>query len=246
MYPIKNTSLFFATALLSVGLCASAFAGTKLTDAPVGKNVIVDETTLEGRPLNLRDELDRAAQPAAAAAVTDTGELVRGLGDGAPNIVLPNARGEFGILANIVQRGPVLVLFIRGTTHVDDLRQILLLQKNIERLYTFGIQVLAISPEPLDTLARVKEKYGLGFDILSDNQNLYATQLGLVQNGVFHPGLFGVNTDGRIASVQVMSDSVTLFDLNQATAPFRPATFPTAPAQAVEGFAAPSSAPAAM
>lgn len=234
MSALKKASL----CILAAVFVAPAWAGTKLTDAPVTKSVIVDETTLS-RTMTLRDELNAKSPTGTQATATDNGEAVRGLGDVAPNIVLPNARGEFDILANIVPRGPVLVLFIRGTTHQDDLRQVLLIQKNIERLYMFGIQVLAVSPEPLDTLARAKEKYGLGFDILSDNQNLYATQLGLVQDGVLHPGLFGIGTDGRIATVQVMSDAGGLFNLDQATAPFRPAAFPQNTGDAVKGFAAP-------
>ncbi len=151
------------------------------------------------------------------------------VGTMAPNIMLPSAQGNFVSLADKLAQGPTLVLFTRNTSSPYDIQQLQLLQKNLAKLNHYGIQVLAVTPDPLDNIQRAQAKYGITFDILSDNTNVFAQQFGVLQYAAPTPSLFSIDKDGRVAAIQLQPKMSAVFDLNDATDPFlgQQATAPT-------------------
>lgn len=180
------------------------------------------------KPLQAPQEAEPMVSPQSggdATAPIDVGTM-------APNIMLPSANGNFVSLADKIAQGPTLVLFIRNTSSPYDIQQLQLLQKNLAKLNQFGIQVMAVTPDPLDNIQRAQQKYGITYDVVSDNTNVFAQQFGVLQFAAPTPSLFSIDQTGKIAAIQLQPKMSAVFDLNDATAPFLNAqTSNAAPAQ---------------
>jgi peroxiredoxin len=228
---------------------AFAAGGLKKHDNSVathGYNIVIDTPGLSSDGVDLKNDIDTgsaqdhvtkqptlaapveaapmAAAPAAGSppALTDIATPVEPLSVGsiAPNITLPSGNGKFVSLSDKIAQGSALVLFIRNTSSPYDIQQLQLLQKNLAKLNQNGIQVLAVTPDPLDNIARAQAKYGIEFDILSDNTNVFAQAYGILQVAAPTPSLFSITSDGRIAAIQIQPKMSAVFDLNEAAAPF--------------------------
>ena len=97
-----------------------------------------------------------------------------------PNFALPNAVGEEVTLASLLAKGTVVVSFYRGGWCPYCNMELRALQQALSEIEAKGATLVAISPETPDSSLSTKEKNELSFEVLSDHNNTFAKQLGLV------------------------------------------------------------------
>ncbi|KAF2110959.1 thioredoxin-like protein [Lophiotrema nucula] len=97
-----------------------------------------------------------------------------------PPFTLPNATGQIISSADLLAKGPILVTFYRGHWCPFCSLALRSLQQILPTLHERGVQLVAISPELPDTSLSTSEKNALTFPVLSDVENAYARELGLV------------------------------------------------------------------
>jgi peroxiredoxin len=108
------------------------------------------------------------------------------VGATAPNFSLPNATGEVIELRQLLEHGPVVLVFYRGgwcpycNIQLRSYQNILNIMKQMRSC------LVAISPETPDNTVETKNREKLEFPVLSDTNNMVARQFGLV---------FSVSTD---------------------------------------------------
>jgi peroxiredoxin len=121
----------------------------------------------------LRAETERIIRSGVGAQAVKEGER-------APDFALPDATGGKVQLADLLQRGPVVVTFYRGEwcPYCNlTLRAYLAVLPEITAL---GATLVAVSPQTPDNSLTTAEKKGLTFPVLSDVGNRVARQYGLV------------------------------------------------------------------
>lgn len=102
------------------------------------------------------------------------------VGDTIPEFHLPNAVGKELSLAELLNKGPLLLVFYRGEWCPFCNLALVDLQKHLASFIAKGVTVAAVSPElPSQSLTMV-EKNDLRFEVLSDVGNHFARKLGLV------------------------------------------------------------------
>ena len=127
------------------------------------------------------------------------------LGQPAPDFLLQNDRKEDVSLREILERGPVIVVFYYGYTCSHCVAQLFALQKDLSYFRELDAQVIAISADAPEHTAEQFAEYGrFEFPTLSDLDNTVAKQY-----GVFAPatattaedrkhGTFVIDRTGRI------------------------------------------------
>ncbi len=90
------------------------------------------------------------------------------IGDHAPNFTLPDALGQSVTLTDLIQKGPVVVVFYRGEWCPYCNIQLRGLQAALPRLRELGASLVAISPQAPDHSLSLTEKHELAFPVLSD------------------------------------------------------------------------------
>lgn len=153
---------------------------------------------------------------------------VKGLsvGDVAPDFSLPNAVGEKVSLSDCLKSGIVILKFYRGEWCPIcnmDLREI---QKNLAQIKKLNATLLAVSPQRPDDALTIKERNGLGYEVLSDVDQRVIKEYNLqfdpgedyhkrrdltVLNGdgsktLPVPATFIINSDRTIAAAHVEAD----------------------------------------
>ena len=156
---------------------------------------------------------------------------VKGLsaGDVAPDFSLPNALGETVSLSDCLISGTVILKFYRGEWCPIcnlDLREI---QRYLPKIKKLGATLLAISPQRPDDALTIKEKNGLGYEVLSDVDQRVIREYNLqfdpgedyhnrrdltLLNGdgsktLPVPATFIINSDGIIKAAHVEADYTT-------------------------------------
>jgi peroxiredoxin len=97
-----------------------------------------------------------------------------------PEFSLPDASGKIINSKDLIEKGPVVIVFYRGgwcpycNLHLRDL------QKNIDAIYKTGATIVAISPQAPPSTKETKQKNQLDFFVLSDVKNIVANKFGLV------------------------------------------------------------------
>ena len=144
---------------------------------------------------NIKEELDAytanlvARMGADAAAVLFDGQIgqARAIVTGAllkaqqaPLFELPDADGKFVTLASRLKDGPVVVTFYRGGWCPYCNIALRALQSQLPEIKRHGGSLIAISPERPDQSLSTREKLALGFDVLSDHDNIVARRFGLI------------------------------------------------------------------
>lgn len=140
---------------------------------------------LEARTAKSRENFDpeRTAiykKAAAAIAATDILETALGEGDEAPMFELPDAFGNVVALANLIEPGPAIVSFYRGSWCPFCNLELNALQRELEPVEAAGATLVAISPNKPDESLDLVEKSHLTFPVLSDHDNEVAKRFGLV------------------------------------------------------------------
>lgn len=138
-----------------------------------------------------------------------------------PNFSLPSVQGGTVSLANLTAQGKAIIVFIRGTSVNHSLQQLQLLQKNLPQFAALGIQVAAITPEPVASARAAQQRHNFGFPVLTDQGSALATQFGIVQSGQTIPAMFSIDQQGKIVAAQIIPAQYGVFNLTEAAAPFR-------------------------
>lgn len=103
-----------------------------------------------------------------------------GPGDEVSPFELPNAVGRRVSSTDLMVRGPLVVVFYRGSWCPWCNLQLKALQDNLEEIHQLGAQLVAISPMTPDNSLTFAEKKGLTFEVLSDHGFAVARSFGLV------------------------------------------------------------------
>ncbi|RZL12889.1 MAG: AhpC/TSA family protein [Hymenobacter sp.] len=152
-------------------------------------------TSTASAPTTFQQALAATAQhlasvlpPAAAhtidggiAAVAASGQASRVLqaGQAAPGFTLPSATAELVGLAQLLQHGPVVVVFYRGNWCPYCNVQLRAYQQLLPELAQHGAALVAISPQTPDFTSLTASDKALTFPVLSDVGNVVARQYGL-------------------------------------------------------------------
>src|SRR5258708_39037703 len=112
-----------------------------------------------------------------------TGAVARTMlkvGDRVPPVVLPNAEGETVDVANLLEKGPVIVSFYRGGWCPYCNLELKAFQDILPEIVAAGASLVAISPEKPDDTVSTAEKNALTFEVLSDVGQNVGRAFGLV------------------------------------------------------------------
>lgn len=101
------------------------------------------------------------------------------IGQKAPIFELPNPKGELISLAHLLENGPVVVTFYRGSWCPYCNLQLRALQAKLSDIHTLGAKLVAISPEVPDGSLTKNEINEMDFIVLSDQDAKIATQYGV-------------------------------------------------------------------
>ncbi|KAE9366468.1 redoxin domain-containing protein [Stipitochalara longipes BDJ] len=101
-------------------------------------------------------------------------------GTSLPPFVLPDATGTSISSSNLLDKGPLLINFYRGSWCPYCNLELGALQKLLPEFKKRNVTLVAISAELPDTTLDTKSKLELEFPVLSDVGNVFARQLGIV------------------------------------------------------------------
>jgi peroxiredoxin len=110
----------------------------------------------------------------------DIARTILKLGDRAPAIVLPNARGEIVDVRTLLATGPLIVTFYRGGWCPYCNLELKAYQAVLPEIKAAGAGLVAISPEKPDETLSTAEKNALSFEVLSDVGQKVGRAFGLV------------------------------------------------------------------
>lgn len=116
----------------------------------------------------------------AELSVSGLAESSLHAGQAAPDFALPDAHGQTIRLADLRERGPVVVIFYRGAWCPYCNITLRAYQAALPEIQALGASLAAISPMTPDYSLSLSEKAELGYDVLSDSGNTVARQFGLV------------------------------------------------------------------
>ncbi|WP_405269343.1 peroxiredoxin-like family protein [Cellulophaga sp. Ld12] len=101
------------------------------------------------------------------------------IGEKAPNFELPNPEGKTISLATLLDKGPVVVTFYRGSWCPYCNLQLRALQASLAEIHALGATLVAISPEVPDESMSTNEINSLGFNVLTDQDATVASHYGV-------------------------------------------------------------------
>lgn len=161
-------------------------------------------------PLSTRARLGLAAVLVGFlgfASSAPAGELA-GLkvGDQAPAFELKNQAGQSIQLAKLLEQGPVAVVFHRSADWCPYCQKHLAaMQEGLPEIKAAGLQIVAISYDPVEALERFAKKRGIEFGLLSDpdSQTIKAWKLLNAEAkgkgaGIPHPMTYVLDQNGVI------------------------------------------------
>jgi peroxiredoxin len=101
-------------------------------------------------------------------------------GDNAPEFKLPDQNGKVVNALDLLQRGPLIVIFIRGRWCPFCVGQMEAMNAIVPNLQKFGASLVGISPQTTHQSFLMTDQHKLNFPLLSDPGNSVARQFGLV------------------------------------------------------------------
>lgn len=129
-------------------------------------------------------------------------------GDPAPDFTLPSDGGEAVTLSGLRGRKVILYFYPKDdtpgcTTQACDLRD------RLPRLDGVGAVVLGVSPDSVESHARFRDKYGLNFPLLADEDHRVAEAYGVWKEKNLYGrrtmgierSTFVIDEEGRVAEV---------------------------------------------
>lgn len=102
-------------------------------------------------------------------------------GDKAPDFVLPDVQGGSVALADLLTKGPVVLVFFRFAGCPACNIALPYYERNLyPGLAARGATLLAVSPQVLEKLGEIKTRHNLSFYIASDTDNRLGKHFGIV------------------------------------------------------------------
>ncbi|WP_458627335.1 peroxiredoxin-like family protein [Winogradskyella sp. PC D3.3] len=101
------------------------------------------------------------------------------IGDKALDFELPNPQGQLISLSGLLEKGPVVVTFYRGSWCPYCNLQLRALQAKLIEIHALGATLVAISPEVPDDSLTENEINNMDFTVLSDQDAKVASQYGV-------------------------------------------------------------------
>jgi peroxiredoxin len=101
------------------------------------------------------------------------------VGDRAPSLSLPDAKGELASLDLLLEKGPVVAIFYRGGWCPYCNLELRAWQAHLSELESLGATLVAISPQTPDNSLSTAEKNELAFPVLSDSELVAADGFGI-------------------------------------------------------------------
>ena len=122
-----------------------------------------------------------AMMEAATAQLKSSGIESNALkvGDRAPSLSLPDAKGEQVSLKHLLEQGPVVAIFYRGGWCPYCNLELRAWQAHLAELNSLGATLVAISPQTPDNSLSTTEKNALAFPVLSDSDLVAARGFGI-------------------------------------------------------------------
>lgn len=113
-------------------------------------------------------------------AKSEAMKTARKSGQQAPDFTLPHATGEDIQLSELLEDGPVVLIWYRGGWCPYCNMQLHAMQEALPKIKELGATMVAISPEVPDKSMSTTEKNELDFYVLSDQGNKVAREYGIV------------------------------------------------------------------
>jgi len=122
-----------------------------------------------------------AMMEAATAHLKSTGieSIALKVGDRAPSLSLPDAKGEQVHVDRLLEQGPVVAIFYRGGWCPYCNLELRAWQAHLAELNSLGATLVAISPQTPDNSLSTSEKNALAFPVLSDSDLAAAHGFGI-------------------------------------------------------------------
>jgi peroxiredoxin len=140
----------------------------------------LDAITAERRRLVQPERLARIDAAYAELLQQGIGAQALRAGDVAPSFELPDNAGKPVSSAEILERGPLVVVFFRGRWCPYCVTQLEAMQRWLPELKAAGASLVAISPQNQKHSYLTKEQHQLLYPVLSDAGNRVAREFGLV------------------------------------------------------------------
>ena len=102
------------------------------------------------------------------------------IGETIPNFSLKNAKNEVVNSSDILKNGKMIIAFYRGSWCPYCNLELKALQEKISEFKEKNATLVAISPQSPDNSLSIIEKHNLTFEVLTDKDNTFAKQLGIV------------------------------------------------------------------
>ena len=115
----------------------------------------------------------------AKAKAFEEGSKAIDIGQKAINFVLPNHEGKLISLTDLLEKGPVVLTFYRGSWCPYCNLQLKALQSRLAEIHALGAQLIAISPQVPDGSLSKNEIDEMDFIVLSDQDAEIASQYGI-------------------------------------------------------------------
>ncbi len=139
---------------------------------------VIDEKKSKSKvPQKDRMTMEQATQKLRESGIIDN---VKKEGDQYIDFTLPNIEGKKIKLSDKLKDGPVILTFYRGGWCPYCNIQLREYQKRLSEFKGAGAQLIAVSPETIDSANDTVDKNKIEFEILTDNLNKEARKYGLV------------------------------------------------------------------
>jgi peroxiredoxin len=127
-------------------------------------------------PAEIREAMERADMELAASGILDRALKA---GERGPEFRLPDARGGFVRLNDLLAKGPVVLSFYRGGWCPYCNLELRALQAVLPKITGLGAKLVAISPQTPGESFSTAEKNELAFSVLSDVGSATAKAFGI-------------------------------------------------------------------
>lgn len=115
----------------------------------------------------------------AQAKAFKEGENALKVGQSVPNFELPNAKGDLVSFFELLEKGPLVVTFYRGSWCPYCNLQLRALQARLDDIQALGAELIAITPQVPDGSLSNDEMSEMDFVVLSDQDAKVAAEFGV-------------------------------------------------------------------
>ncbi|MCB1465368.1 MAG: AhpC/TSA family protein [Nitratireductor sp.] len=155
----------------------SDFDDVRCLDAPLADKLeaysarlVMANPTISSAYTNLVQKLMNAGAGGAA----------RGVGDEMPSFALPDSTGSIRRLESFLETGPLVISFNRGHWCSYCRLELLALNEIVSQIGELGASLVSIMPETATLTRQLRERFSLGFPILTDIDNGFALRSNLM------------------------------------------------------------------